>query len=372
LDLSGSSAGSILNSNVATIPGVEYEVTFALSGNGDLGGTSKRVLVTADSQTQEFEYLIDSDWSRHNLRWSKEGLRFVAHSNTTEVSFQSLENSSQGPLLADIEIRPVPNGVNNVLSSFPGTIYNNVTGKFYKIESTNFNWNDASSNAQATLLNNVPGRLLSINTQHENSFIKDTIAVGTSYWTGGNDVAENGKWRWSTGERFWQGHATGSPVNDAFTDWRSALEPNNSSPENSIEIRKDGWNNHDSADLLPYIVEWDAHAVLGQYSYKLLNDATNRFNIDQQTGEITVGNGLSSLNFEQDEFHNIDVEVTDEAGNNYNRLLQVEVNDINEPPEGIDESDFLPENSTHTFVTIYTRLPDRISGNWLSIIFRSR
>ncbi len=63
------------------------------------------------------------------------------------------------------------------------------------------------------------------------------------------------------------------------------------------------------------------------FTYALTDDAGGRFEIDADTGVITVAAG-ADLDFESQTSHNLTVEVTDSAGNTYEEGLPIQVTDI--------------------------------------------
>ena len=69
------------------------------------------------------------------------------------------------------------------------------------------------------------------------------------------------------------------------------------------------------------------------HTYELANDADGRFTIDPKTGQIRVAVG-ANLDFEDASRHEITVRVTDAAGNTILKVVQIELEDVNE---------FLPE-----------------------------
>ncbi|MCD4696195.1 MAG: cadherin domain-containing protein, partial [Bacteroidales bacterium] len=74
----------------------------------------------------------------------------------------------------------------------------------------------------------------------------------------------------------------------------------------------------------------------------------NAFNINAATGEITVNNSLA-LNFEQTAIFSLTVTVTDNGSGSLSNQASViiNLNDINEPPEIVNQSFAIDENSTN-------------------------
>ena len=79
---------------------------------------------------------------------------------------------------------------------------------------------------------------------------------------------------------------------------------------------------------LGYVIPTDSDAnPPGSFTFNLVDDASGAFALDSSTGEITVANG-SQLIFESNPSHDITVEVTDAAGNTYDEVLTIVVNDV--------------------------------------------
>jgi len=66
-----------------------------------------------------------------------------------------------------------------------------------------------------------------------------------------------------------------------------------------------------------------------QHTYSLSDNADGRFEIDPDTGVVTVAAG-ADLNYEDAQSHEITVIVTDAAGETHEETLTVEVSDVNE------------------------------------------
>ncbi len=355
IDLAGNVPGTI-KQVINTVPGVEYELKFLMAANGNSGADNlQSVRVTADTETQIIEHKLDTDyWSQTNPLWSEEGFRFVASSSTAEIRFQSLEPANRGPFLSHVVVRTVPPVIDSILSQYPDLSYDPATSKFYQpVTSQQLNWVDADAAARATLVNDVPGRLIRIETQHENNYVESIIsAANPRFWTGGNDSAIEDRWVWGDGNQFWQGDDSGRPIDGAFTGWR-ATEPNDWQDEDYLEVTATGWNDHDgTAHSINYIIEWDANEFVNQYQFEFSSagnsDANGRFAINKDTGEITVADA-SQLDFEVDAFHDVDVRVIDEMGHSYTETLRIDVCNINESPNGIDKAVTIDEDTAYSF-----------------------
>ncbi len=91
------------------------------------------------------------------------------------------------------------------------------TGNCYVVIEQNNTW----ANAQLLCENAGPGlHGASITSAAENAFIQ-SLVQGTDHWIGGNDIANENAFEWTSGELF------------SFTNW-SGGEPNNSNNEDCI------------------------------------------------------------------------------------------------------------------------------------------
>ncbi len=115
------------------------------------------------------------------------------------------------PVDAAIDAPPVPCVEGDLQGVDPAT------GNCYVVIEQNNNW----TNAQLLCENAGLGlRGASITSAAENAFIQSLVQVG-NHWIGGNDIAVESAFEWTSGELF------------AFTNWRGG-EPNNASNEDCI------------------------------------------------------------------------------------------------------------------------------------------
>jgi len=87
------------------------------------------------------------------------------------------------------------------------------------------------------------------------------------------------------------------------------------------------------------------------FIYSLVNNAGGRFAVNSSTGVVTVANG-SLLDYEAATSHSITVRVTDAAGATFDKVMLVQLNDVNEFSEGAisdtnPAANSLPENSAN-------------------------
>ena len=110
-------------------------------------------------------------------------------------------------------------------------------GHCYFRVATGKKWSAARTNCR-----NLGGYLLEIETAAENTFISNTFP-SNDYWIGGNDMAQEGKFVWDSGNAL------------TFKWWRSG-EPNGGTGENCIRIDTDTkWRNKGCSIYLNSICE---------------------------------------------------------------------------------------------------------------------
>ncbi|MDH3486150.1 MAG: C25 family cysteine peptidase, partial [Myxococcales bacterium] len=95
--------------------------------------------------------------------------------------------------------------------------------------------------------------LTRINDATENAYIDGFI--GNHVWTGGQDEAVEGAWRWRDGVQFWQGDETGTPVGGLYTNWKSG-EPNAGADEDCTRQEDGGlWQDKKCSDNEKFVCE---------------------------------------------------------------------------------------------------------------------
>ncbi len=117
-----------------------------------------------------------------------------------------------------------------------------LTHHCYRIETVaTKNWTDAAAACVAW-----GGRLASVETKYENTFIAEKIKTfgdNVFAWIGANDQAAENQFMWATGE----------PV--LYTSW-NLLEPNNQGEEDCVQLgASGGWNDFPCASAIPYVCE---------------------------------------------------------------------------------------------------------------------
>ncbi len=79
-----------------------------------------------------------------------------------------------------------------------------------------------------------------------------------------------------------------------------------------------------------FVMPTDPEVATNTFTFSM-TDVSNNFQIDVNTGEITVA-VTNTLDYETNTSHNVDVTVTDADGNSYLETLTISVNDINDAP----------------------------------------
>ncbi len=127
-------------------------------------------------------------------------------------------------------------------TDFDGYSYNATTGHYYLLQNSFETWNNAQMLAhdEANALYGLRGYLATVTSAAEQTYIDGllgTLPGFTLVWFGaGDDVTTEGEWYWLTGPEatgddahFWQGGASGSPVDGAYTNWFGGSPSNNPS-----------------------------------------------------------------------------------------------------------------------------------------------
>ena len=356
VDLNGTSNGGMYHT-LSTEENVEYQVVFALSGNFGAGEAVKDLRVSIAGTDHDYSISEPSGWSTQNLLWEHRSFTFTANSTSHDLDFLSLDGSnSHGAIVSDIQVFEIPKAVSYILANDPSLTYNAATGKFYRFVDTNVDINTALSDAtsESNRLNSVNGQLVTIQSQYENSLILNyATSSSKDIWLGATDINADGNWNWLEGttesdEQFWSGGAGGTGVPGEYA---SSMGLSQTAGEDYLRLNQagGGWNDDTPTGQHAYVIEWDASEVLSNFSYTLLNDADGRFAIDAETGEITVADGGNSLDYELDTSHDVTVRVTDAAGEIFDEVMTIQVDDLpgdniaptfDSAPNGIIEPDY--------------------------------
>jgi len=334
-----------------TVAGQTYQVTFAFTGDFDIGETTKDLEVTVAGTSNNFSISEPPGWTPLDPVWDSRSITFTATASTTLLSFESLDLTGSGhSVIGDVQITEVPDVINTILNNDSTLNYNAASGKFYKYMPAVKDFQDSLIDVENQVLNSIAGRMLTIGTASENQFISNLITAqgGSVVHLGASDAVTEGEWRWAhNNEQF--SNATGASVNGSFVGWRAG-EPNDvGGSENYAVMLSDGdWTDTGNASYANSIAEWDADEVISSYTFSLSNDANGRFTIDSNTGEITVADG-SQLDYDTNTTHNITAEVTDATGNTYSEVMTIVVNELSEITQVVPLLQTTTENNPLTF-----------------------
>lgn len=135
-------------------------------------------------------------------------------------------------------------------------------GNFYERIDDTLLWTDARNAAASRSYQGRSGRLATIPDSNTQSFILSNLRAGApaDCWFGATDEADEGEWRWLSGELFWTGGLGGSVVPGFFENW-AANEPNNAGAgEDGAQMYSSGeWNDFfDTSQVGCYFVEYYA------------------------------------------------------------------------------------------------------------------
>ncbi|QDT04437.1 Pentaxin family protein [Rubripirellula lacrimiformis] len=342
VDLNGVGPGAI-EQTLTTEIGREYQVTFAFSGNWGSDDNTKDLRVSAGGISTDFSVTEPDGWSETNMLWGHRTFTFVAESTSTTLQMMSMDavstdfaTNNSGPVIGDVQVIEIPAAISTILNNDSTLTYDAATDKFYRTSAGTSTWATANSNAQGSLLNGIAGNLVSIGSQYENDLVQQmAVEEGDDVWVGATDQTTEGEFYWqsSTGdeELLWTGGSTGSAL--AYENWVPDSPRNSGDAEDFayLESTDGSWSNIGEGKSRYSVIEWDASEVLSNFTFTLTDDAGGRFEIDATTGEITVTDG-SLLDYETATSHNVDVEVTDAAGNSYSEVMTIAVDNVNAAP----------------------------------------
>ena len=212
-----------------------------------------------------------------------------------------------------------------------GYSLNGINGHYYKSSTpTTATYTQARTNAKATSYKGMPGYLVAITSEAENTFVATNIESAASVWIGATDEDSEGTWQWDNdggspeaGTTFWSGATNGSAVGGNYQSWSPGTEPNNSGNEDYAVTNWGGssngrWNdcaNTGCGASRLYVIEYgnnspdagfvNASSDLGSATFTLsytpiLTGTTNTLstafgNIVFETVTATAGTGNKTL-----------------------------------------------------------------------------
>jgi hypothetical protein len=251
----------------------------------------------------------------------------------------------------------------NVLEFEEGSPVGTVVGRFNAIDpddpqigwkgyelidnGSNITWTDAKAAAAAADAAD-PFHwvyLATVTSEAEHNLTAHLVAqAGLPTWLGASDSAVEGEWRWTEGPegqeadgqglQFWEGNASGNPVNGLFSNWGS-IEPNSFGNEDYLKLRLSAstWgdvtsNNPTTAFLL------ESDQVL-THVFSLVSgegDTNNDLFVLEADGTLRTE---YVLDYESDAtFYQIRVRATDELNASFEKSFWVDLLDVNEDPDG--------------------------------------
>lgn len=354
IDLDGSSPGT-MSQTLNTEIGMSYQVVFALSGDFNGGDTQKQFRVSAGATSETFSLQQPNNWQwGHPNSFAGQSMTFTASSTSTTLEFESLASAfnAWGAMIADIQVIEIPAAISTLLAADSALTYDAGTNKFYKYVHDDIEWNDALLAANNTFLNQTAGQLVRIESAYENALVHNLTPSNESTWIGASDQDVEGDFRWYEGttatDLFWQGTVSGSAQNHYYSNF-SITQPNGLLSASFVYMDDNSaeWRDTSSIGDRTYVVEWDASAVLNQLTYSIADPSAN-FDIDASSGEVSVA-ASNSLNHQNNDFHDVDVSVSNAAGAVTVQTLRIDVTTFNEPPVATGNTVSTNEDQSHNF-----------------------
>ena len=105
VDLDGNQRGSIAQT-IETEKGVEYVLSFALSGNWEGGNVTKSLEVRIGNLRRKIRIRRPSGWSRQNMMWTPVEIPYTGHGRAITLEFRSRSprRSACGAVVSDISL----------------------------------------------------------------------------------------------------------------------------------------------------------------------------------------------------------------------------------------------------------------------------
>jgi choice-of-anchor C domain-containing protein len=143
MDLSGiwDWAGTIYR-DVATVPGKQYKLRFALAGNPEDGDATKRMKAFWNGTEVTDLSVNTKDRSFTSMGWEYHEYVLTADSTTTRLKFQSLTLNFLGPVIDDVSLTEVTGEANLQIKTYAGIWLTGTPGSQQEIQ---FSANGAQS-----------------------------------------------------------------------------------------------------------------------------------------------------------------------------------------------------------------------------------
>jgi hypothetical protein len=148
------------------------------------------------------------------------------------------------PCLLTAENDPDADGACGVLADWTlWSVCDGGSGHLYRQSSGTASWTLAQAHAARQDVGAGPAYLACIGSAAENTWLRQNLTQGRRTWIGFTDEAQEGDFRWVSGE----------PV--AYTRWNGG-EPNDLNGEDYTEMREDGtWNDLPAGQQLRFLIE---------------------------------------------------------------------------------------------------------------------
>ena len=180
--------------------------------------------------------------------------------------------------------------------------------------------------------------LATVTSEAEHNLTAHLAAQASGAWVGASDAAVEGEWRWTEGPEgeegeeysgqgllFWQGNASGNPVNGLFNNWA------NGEPDGDSDYMEIFTQNFDGQNSSAYILEFDQVLT---HVFSLVSgpgDDHNHLFVLGDDGALHTG---AEFDYETDlSSYSIRVRVTDELNASFEKIFFVDLLDVDEDPD---------------------------------------
>jgi choice-of-anchor C domain-containing protein len=120
VDMSGNGPGEITQT-LATSPGTQYTVSYALAGNPACAPAVKQIEVHWNGALADTESFDTTGHSTSDMGWATKTFTATATSSSTPLTFTSLTNSVCGPALDNVSVLGTTHSVSGSGQTNPGT-----------------------------------------------------------------------------------------------------------------------------------------------------------------------------------------------------------------------------------------------------------
>lgn len=301
----------VLENTRPTINGTTFSISEAAANNDDVGtvtstdpegdGVTYRIISGNTGNAFKIDAatgLIEVN-NATQLDFDKQSSYAIRIRATDDNTFGLYHDRTLTINLIDVDEAPSLDIETVIETQNTNVFYNASNGNFYMVETTNFSWDNAVTNAQSELLNGVAGHLVTITTQAEYEFVRDYVSP-SHVWIALSDAGEEGKWIWTTGPE------AGTQISQGNTDaigwynrWTGS-EPNSGSTRNWALMHSNGWwyDNWPNTNGYDSVVEWEGEDIINNSYYRVnhsnadASDVTNGTSVGVVQGVDPEGDGL--------------------------------------------------------------------------------